>query len=44
MPDITLAGFEVGVATVTFEERGWLCYLGRYVKLVFVPVPSGTGR
>lgn len=39
MPDVPLSRFEVGVATVTLEQRSWLCNLGRYVEFVLVPVP-----
>lgn len=40
--DITLARFEVCIATLALEERCWLGHLGRHVQFVLMPVPTGT--
>jgi len=44
MADVAFAGLKVRIAAVALEERRRLGYLGRHVKLVLVPVPTGSRR
>lgn len=42
--DVALPRLEVHVAAVALEQRRRLGYLGGYVELVLVPVPTGSRR
>lgn len=44
MANVAFTGLKVRIAAVALEERRRLGHLGRHVKLVLVPVPTGSRR
>lgn len=44
MANVAFTGLKVRIAAVALEERRRLGHLGRHMKLVLVPVPTGSRR